>query len=86
MVWRYLAAEIFIIPTGLAWLAGQAIRLVRRLRLCFNCFCLCGWGRQLVAQLCVSLTSVSGQHGRDRQTIYMASNCRSSIVAALISV
>ena len=62
------AAELVIIPTGLSRLAGQAIRLVRRLRLSFSCFRLCGWGRQLVAQLVGSPTSVSGQHGRDRLT------------------
>jgi hypothetical protein len=61
-------AELFIIPTGLTRLAGQAIRLVRRFRLSLSSCCLCGWGRQPVAQRVVSPTSVSGQHGRDRLT------------------
>src|SRR5262249_31139311 len=48
--------------------AGQAIRLVRRLRLSLSCFRLRGWGRQPVAQLVVSPASVSAHHGRDRLT------------------
>src|SRR5262245_15707662 len=62
------AAELVIIPTGLSRLAGQAIRLVRRLRLSLSCFGLCGWGRPPVDPLVVSPTSVSAQHGRDRLT------------------
>src|SRR5262245_40259366 len=61
-------AELVMIPTGLSRLAGQAIRLVRRIRLSLTCFRLCGWGRQPVAQLVVSPTSVSARHGGDRLT------------------
>src|SRR5262249_20938903 len=62
------AAELVIIPTGLPRLAGQAIRLVQRLRLASSCFGICGWGRPPVDLLVVSPTSVSGQHDRDRLT------------------
>src|SRR5262245_61854708 len=61
-------AELVMIPTGLSRLAGQAIRLVRRLRLSLSCFGLCGWGRPPVDLLVVSPTSVSAQHGRHRLT------------------
>src|SRR5262245_46197446 len=64
-----LEAELVIVPTGLSRLAGQAIRLVRRHRLCLSRFRLCRWGCQPVAQLVVSPTSVSAQHGRDRLTM-----------------
>src|SRR5215472_7685242 len=60
------AADLFVIPTGLTRLASQAIQLVRCFRLALSSFCLCRWERQPVAQLVVSPTSVSGQHGRDR--------------------
>src|SRR5262249_25151079 len=56
----------FIIPTAPSRLAGEAIRLDRRLWLCLRCFRLRGWGRQPVAQLVVSPTGVSAHHGRDR--------------------
>jgi hypothetical protein len=48
-------AELVIIPNGLSRLAGQAMRLVRRL-LALSCSRLCGWGRQPVAQFAISLT------------------------------
>src|SRR5262249_46215665 len=62
------SAEFVIIPTGPSRLAGQAIRLVRRIRLSVDCFRLCGWGRQPVAQHVVSPTRVSARLGRDRLT------------------
>ena len=61
-------AELVIIPTGLSRLAGQAIRLVRRLRLSLSCLILCGWGCQAAAQVVASPTCVSAQHGRDSLT------------------